>query len=143
MNDFKVQWILCWKKSPDIQKYIDINIAKRIASFIPCVYYYAFTDCAQLSGGCHGRRFNSQFQLNAHLTQAFHKYWKTASQLAWYDLSMKMEFDMLYRSRFSLNDYCCSICVMKSYKPSRKSEEWVTLHEVEVDEQLWKMFWEK
>jgi len=141
MDDLKIIWLFCWKKSP-FKKYIDKNITKEITNFIPLCYFYTFTDCANLSGGhIADRRYNSQLDLDEALLKNHHLDHNYArhSLLAWYVSNCSMEFDKLYRSKYMANEYCCSICVLKTYKTAIKSP--YGYYEVPVDDDQWDKFW--
>ena len=50
MNDIKILWLFCWKKSPLTNGIVNRDVAKLIANLIPKIYFYTFTDCENLSG---------------------------------------------------------------------------------------------
>lgn len=144
MEDFKILWLFCWKLSP-FKKYVDINIAKEIARFIPRTYFYTFTDCAQISksGTYIAKRFNSQTELDSYVSKRIHHRmydYTRKSLLPWYSLNDPLEFDKLYRTRFSLNEDCCSICVMKTYEIAVKTS-FGDYYKVPISENQKELFW--
>ena len=138
MNALKILWLGCWKKA--LREHVSRDMAIEIAKLIPKVYFYIFTACASLAGGHIASRHYFQSNMDKVISNKRKDFnYARKSLLPWYDLGDNIEYDVLYRSKYLGNEYCCSYCVMKTYKYAVR-DNW-NFYDVPVDEKQWKDFW--